>query len=35
MRVLLDTSTLIAALLKSHEAHALAHVWLEGVITGE
>ena len=35
MRVLLDTSTLIAALLNSHDAHALAHPWLEKVITGE
>ena len=32
MRLLFDTSTLIAALLSAHEAHALAHPWLDHVL---
>ncbi|MCL4858785.1 MAG: PIN domain-containing protein [Caldilineaceae bacterium] len=34
MRLLFDTSTLIAALLKPHEAHGLAHPWLDQVLAG-
>jgi predicted nucleic acid-binding protein len=34
MRFLFDTSTLIAALLKPHEAHHLAHPWLDQVLAG-
>jgi len=34
MRLLFDTSTLIAALLKPHEAHSLAHPWLDQVLAG-
>ena len=35
MKLLFDTSTLIAALLNAHEAHALAHPWLDQVLAGE
>lgn len=35
MRVMFDTSTLIAALLKPHDAHHLALPWLEQVLVGE
>jgi len=34
MRLLFDTSTLIAALLKPHDAHSLAHPWLDQVLAG-
>jgi len=34
MRLLFDTSTVIAALLKPHEAHHLAHPWLDQVLAG-
>ncbi|MFN8491878.1 MAG: PIN domain-containing protein [Caldilineaceae bacterium] len=34
MRLLFDTSTLIAALLKPHEAHPFAHPWLDQVLAG-
>jgi len=34
MRLLFDTSTLIAALLKPHDAHGLAHPWLDQVLAG-
>lgn len=34
MRLLFDTSTLVAALLKPHEAHSLAHSWLDQVLAG-
>jgi predicted nucleic acid-binding protein len=34
MRLLFDTSTLIVALLKPHEAHGLAHPWLDQILTG-
>lgn len=34
MRLLFDTSTVIAALLRPHEAHYLAHPWLDQVLTG-
>ncbi len=35
MRLVFDTSTLIAALLKPHEAHHLAHPWLDQVYQSE
>jgi predicted nucleic acid-binding protein len=34
MRLLFDTSTLIAGLLRPHEAHHLAHPWLDQVLAG-
>ena len=34
MKILFDTSTLIAALLQQHDAHQLAHPWLDQVLTG-
>jgi predicted nucleic acid-binding protein len=34
MRILFDTSTLVAALLKQHEAHSPAHLWLDQVLAG-
>lgn len=34
MRLLFDTSMLIAALLKPHEGHGLAHPWLDQVLAG-
>lgn len=35
MKLIFDTSTLIAALLKPHEAHHVAHPWLDQVLAGE
>ncbi len=34
MRLLFDTSTLIAALLRPHDVHHLAHPWLDQVLAG-
>ncbi len=35
MRILFDTSTLVAALIESHPAHNRAFPWLQGVRTGK
>ncbi len=35
MKVLLDSSTLIAAMLPDHVHHAPAHAWLSRVIAGD
>ena len=35
MKVLLDTSVLVAALVESHPMHARAHPWLDRAIGGE